>query len=30
MAKAIVAIIMIAGIISNALGSKYIYTQLGK
>ncbi len=30
LAKAIVAIIMIAGIVSNALGSKYIYTQLGK
>jgi hypothetical protein len=29
-AKAIVAILMIAGILSNALGSKYIYTQLGK
>lgn len=30
LSKAIVLIIMIAGIISNALGSKYIYTQLGK
>ena len=30
LAKAIVALIMIAGIVSNALGSKYILTQLGK